>query len=177
MSPNSISRPNLHSGRTAQLLPLHRGAICLTAPSRSCLVALYQNVVAGGPSSDHTRWIGSGPRFFLPVKVLSRVFRRPQTALACSERRASRTDAGCIGTRVPPGRELQSNFGCCGVTGAKSTTLDQIMITSKPGTILGRLDGLCLQTGALKRPVPYAKLEDPQTLNLYSYVKDNIGAK
>jgi len=29
----------------------------------------------GGLSPDHTRWISSDPRFFLPVKVLSRVFR------------------------------------------------------------------------------------------------------
>jgi hypothetical protein len=32
-------------------------------------------VSGGGPSADHTRWVGSGSRFFLPVKVLSRVFR------------------------------------------------------------------------------------------------------
>jgi hypothetical protein len=36
---------------------------------------LHCVVPGGGPSADHTRWIGSGPRFFLPVKVLSRVFR------------------------------------------------------------------------------------------------------
>jgi hypothetical protein len=30
---------------------------------------------AGGLAPDHTRWIGSRHRFFLPVKVLSRVFR------------------------------------------------------------------------------------------------------
>lgn len=40
---------------------------------------LHCVVPGGGPSSDHTRWIGSGPRFFLPVKVLSRVFRRKFT--------------------------------------------------------------------------------------------------
>ena len=32
-------------------------------------------VAAGGLAPDHTRWISSTPRFFLPVKVLSRVFR------------------------------------------------------------------------------------------------------
>jgi hypothetical protein len=32
-------------------------------------------VPGGGPSPDHTRWIGSRSHFFLPVKVLSRVFR------------------------------------------------------------------------------------------------------
>ncbi|NDU91760.1 MAG: transposase [Ferrovum sp.] len=40
---------------------------------------LHCVVPGGGPSSDYTRWIGSGPRFFLPVKVLSRVFRRKFT--------------------------------------------------------------------------------------------------
>ena len=32
-------------------------------------------VPGGGLSADHTRWIGAGSTFFLPVKVLSRVFR------------------------------------------------------------------------------------------------------
>jgi hypothetical protein len=32
-------------------------------------------VPAGGLAPDHTRWIGATPHFFLPVKVLSRVFR------------------------------------------------------------------------------------------------------
>jgi hypothetical protein len=32
-------------------------------------------VPGGGLSPDHTRWISSHPRFFLPVKVLSKVFR------------------------------------------------------------------------------------------------------
>jgi len=32
-------------------------------------------VPGGGLSPDHTRWITSRPRFFLPVRVLSRVFR------------------------------------------------------------------------------------------------------
>lgn len=32
-------------------------------------------VPGGGLSRDHTRWISSRPHFFLPVKVLSRVFR------------------------------------------------------------------------------------------------------
>jgi len=33
-------------------------------------------VPGGGPSLDHKRWIASRPRFFLPVRVLSRLFRR-----------------------------------------------------------------------------------------------------
>src|SRR5208337_517021 len=32
-------------------------------------------VPGGGLSLDHSRWIRSAPRFFLPVRVLSRVFR------------------------------------------------------------------------------------------------------
>ena len=32
-------------------------------------------IPGGGLSADHTRWVGSGDRFLLPVKVLSRVFR------------------------------------------------------------------------------------------------------
>ena len=38
-------------------------------PHAHCILA------AGGLSPDHTRWISSSHRFFLPVKVLSRVFR------------------------------------------------------------------------------------------------------
>ncbi len=38
-------------------------------PHVHCILA------AGGLSPDHTKWIGSSPRFFLPIKVLSRVFR------------------------------------------------------------------------------------------------------
>ena len=33
-------------------------------------------VPGGGPSPDGTRWIGCRPGFFLPVRVLSRLFRR-----------------------------------------------------------------------------------------------------
>jgi hypothetical protein len=33
-------------------------------------------VPGGGPSADKTRWIGCRPGFFLPVKVLSRLYRR-----------------------------------------------------------------------------------------------------
>jgi len=44
---------------------------------------------AGGLSPDHTHWIRSRTRFFLPIKVLSRVFRGKFVAAlkrACSER-------------------------------------------------------------------------------------------
>ena len=33
-------------------------------------------VPGGGPSIDGTRWVGCRPRFFLPVRVLSRLYRR-----------------------------------------------------------------------------------------------------
>jgi hypothetical protein len=33
-------------------------------------------VPGGGPSLDHTRWVACRPGFFLPVRVLSRLFRR-----------------------------------------------------------------------------------------------------
>src|SRR5437870_13335782 len=33
-------------------------------------------VPGGGPSADGTRWVGCRPGFFLPVRVLSRLFRR-----------------------------------------------------------------------------------------------------
>src|ERR1700674_4775441 len=37
---------------------------------------LHCLVPGGGPSIDRTRWIGCRPGFFLPVKVLSRLYRR-----------------------------------------------------------------------------------------------------
>lgn len=36
---------------------------------------IHYVIPGGGLSADHTQWIGSGDRFLLPVKVLSRVFR------------------------------------------------------------------------------------------------------
>jgi Putative transposase len=49
-------------------------------------------VPGGGPSPDGTRWIGCRPGFFLPVRVLSRLFRR----LFLDELRAAFT-AGDLG--------------------------------------------------------------------------------
>jgi hypothetical protein len=37
---------------------------------------LHCVVPGGGPSAEHERWIGCAPGFFLPVRVLSRLFRR-----------------------------------------------------------------------------------------------------
>jgi hypothetical protein len=47
-------------------------------------------VPGGGPSLDHTRWVACRPGFFLPVRVLSRLFRRRfldelRTAFAAGE--------------------------------------------------------------------------------------------
>lgn len=42
---------------------------------------VHSVVPGGGLSPDHSRWVGSSDRFFLPVKVLSRVFRGKFLAL------------------------------------------------------------------------------------------------
>jgi hypothetical protein len=42
----------------------------------SCHPHLHCIVPGGGPSPDGTRWIACRPGFFLPVRVLSRLFRR-----------------------------------------------------------------------------------------------------
>jgi Putative transposase/Transposase zinc-binding domain len=56
--------------RTGVLAVLHTwGQTLQLHPHVHCVVP------GGGLSLDRTGWIGSGPRFFLPVKVLSRVFR------------------------------------------------------------------------------------------------------
>jgi len=64
-------------------------------------------VPGGGPSPDGTRWIGCRPGFFLPVRVLSRLFRR----LFLDQLRAA-FEAGTLGAhriyppapRAAPGR-------------------------------------------------------------------------
>src|SRR5260370_41788236 len=60
-----------HLGAQAGLLSiLHRwGQPLQPHPHIHCVVP------GGGLSPDHTRWISSPSNFFLPVKVLSRVFR------------------------------------------------------------------------------------------------------
>jgi len=37
---------------------------------------VHMIVPGGGLSSDRSRWIAAKPRFFLPVRVLSKLFRR-----------------------------------------------------------------------------------------------------
>jgi hypothetical protein len=43
-------------------------------------------VPAGGFSFDHTRWIRPRYRFFLPIKVLSRVFRGKDGSVVAFQR-------------------------------------------------------------------------------------------
>src|ERR1051326_3691925 len=59
------------SGRRDLILrhPAHLGTNSATHPHIHCVVP------GGGLSMDRSRWISSRPNFFLPVKVLSRVFR------------------------------------------------------------------------------------------------------
>ena len=51
---------------------------CSTPGGRTCtIIRIFHCVVpGGGPSPDGTRWIGCRPGFFLPVKVLARLYRR-----------------------------------------------------------------------------------------------------
>ncbi len=69
--------------RTIAADPRHLGAeIGLVAVLHTWGQSLHHHphvhcvVPGGGPSPDGTRWIGCRPGFFLPVRVLSRLFRR-----------------------------------------------------------------------------------------------------
>jgi hypothetical protein len=69
--------------RTIAADPKHLGAeIGLIAVLHTWGQALHHHphvhciVPGGGPSPDGTRWVGCRPGFFLPVRVLSRLFRR-----------------------------------------------------------------------------------------------------
>lgn len=62
--------PNRLGAEIGFLCILHTwGQILNRHPHIHCVVP------GGGLSPDHTRWISSHPRFFLPVKVLSKAFR------------------------------------------------------------------------------------------------------
>src|SRR6266700_3725362 len=79
--------------RQADLLPVPYFHVVFTMPAPIAEIGLVaalhtwgQNlhhhphvhcvVPGGGPSADGTRWVGCRPGFFLPVKVLSRLYRR-----------------------------------------------------------------------------------------------------
>jgi hypothetical protein len=78
---------------------------------------LHCIVPGGGPSLDGTRWISCRPGFFLPVRVLSRLFRRLfldalQSAFDAGELRFSGdlvglTDAAAFGERVGACRYIE----------------------------------------------------------------------
>jgi hypothetical protein len=64
------ANPDHLGARTGVLAVLHTwGQTLQLHPHAHCVVP------GGGLSADGTRWIGSRPDFFLPVRVLSRVFR------------------------------------------------------------------------------------------------------
>src|SRR5208283_2352569 len=96
----SFARAEWVEKRTAEVLPTHYFHVVFTIPEQLASIA-YQNkdlvygilfrataetlsfhphlhcvVPGGGISPDGTRWISCRPNFFLPVKVLSRLFRR-----------------------------------------------------------------------------------------------------
>lgn len=68
----TIARDTRHLGASIGFLAiLHTwGQTLVHHPHLHCVVP------AGGLSGDRKRWIASRPRFFLPVRVLSRLFRR-----------------------------------------------------------------------------------------------------
>jgi hypothetical protein len=64
------TNPNRLGARTGVLAVLHSwGQNLQFHPHVHCVVP------GGGLSLDRTRWVGSRPDYFLPVRVLSRVFR------------------------------------------------------------------------------------------------------
>ena len=79
----SCSRPPPRRCASSLPIPRHLGAeIGLVAVLHTWGQNLHHHphvhcvVPGGGPSADKTRWIGCRPGFFLPVKVLSRLYRR-----------------------------------------------------------------------------------------------------
>ena len=64
-------------------------------------------VPGGGLSPDGTRWIGSRPDFFLPVRVLSRVFRGKFLAGLRAASPAGGSGSRASRTRWPGGKEFE----------------------------------------------------------------------
>jgi hypothetical protein len=74
---------------------------------------LHCIVPGGGPSPDGTRWIACRPNFFLPVRVLSRLYRRLflqalRAAFDAGQRRPGRS----AGLRPASHRSQSSRLGC-----------------------------------------------------------------
>jgi hypothetical protein len=80
-----LARAQWLAERQAELLPVPYFHVVFTLPASVGEIA-FQNkdtwghvhcvVPGGGPSLDGTRWVACRPGFFLPVRVLSRLFRR-----------------------------------------------------------------------------------------------------
>ena len=82
-------------------------------------------VPAGGLSLDGSRWIDSSRRFFLPVKVLSRVFRAASSA-SSSVNCSSRTDCSSTArsNHLPrPARSAASSANSARRTGSSTPSL------------------------------------------------------
>jgi len=94
------ANPDHLGARTGVLAVLHTwGQTLQFHPHVHCVAP------AGGLSPDRSRWIGSSPRFFLPVRVLSRVFRGKFLAGL----RAAKA-AGRLGLPGRPPRETAAEF-------------------------------------------------------------------
>ena len=79
------TNPNRLGARTGVLAVLHTwGQNLQFHPHVHCVVP------GGGLSLDRTRWVGSRPDYFLPVRVLSRVFRGKFLAGLCAAHAAGR---------------------------------------------------------------------------------------
>ena len=63
---------------------------------------IHMIVPGGGLSADGTRWIACRPGFFLPVRVLSRLFRRLFLEMLATAHAEGRLDF--FGDRCRPGR-------------------------------------------------------------------------
>ena len=95
-------------------------------------------------------------------------------------KRAEASAGGCYSTftTMPYGDGLTANGNCVDATEHHFTGKERDTESGndyfEARYYAARWAGSCRPTGAPKEePVPYAKLDDPQTLNLYSYVQNN----